>query len=309
MNPLPFLSLAILLILAGCGGGEMNTAGALSFEDDLGREVRLAGEPTRLLPLAPNMTEIVFAAGAGDRVVAVTTADDHPPAIEGLPRIQPLPVDFEAIVRRDPHLILASAEANSPRDAATFEALGIPVAFFSFESMEDVARVMRQVGRMAGSPAAADSAAAAYEERIEQVRRATAHLPKVSVLFLVGDRVLYAFGSGSYVTNMVEAAGGVSVTRELGHAAPVLSEEFVLRAQPEVIVGAFGAEYDVSALIRLYPSWDVVPAVRDGRIYSVDASLFLRPGPRLAEGVERLALLLHQDFNTPQRRFEEEIKP
>jgi ABC-type Fe3+-hydroxamate transport system substrate-binding protein len=115
------------------------------------------------------------------------------------------------------------------------------------------------------------------------------------VLVLIGDDTLYSFGDGSYVHNLVELAGGRSITASIDTKAPTLSEEYVLKEKPDVIVGAWGSDYDSDRLLKLHPTWDVVPAVQNGRVYSLPSSLLLRPGPRLVQGARRMAAYLHPD--------------
>jgi len=262
--------------------------------DALGRTVEFRHPATRVVSLAPNLTEIVFAAGAGDRLVAVTTSDDHPPAVDTLARIGALPIDFEAVTAQQPDLVLATNQINAPRDVETFDALDIPIAFLSFERVEDVFSAIRRTGQYLGTDAiAADSAdaLAASISRLQNRTRTVEERPRV--LVLIGDDTLYSFGGSSYVHTLVQAAGGRSVTASLGASAPTLSEEYVLEQQPDVIIGAWGTDYNPSRLLTLHPTWDVVPAVENGRVYSLDADLLLRPGPRLVHGAWQMARHLH----------------
>ena len=110
---------------------------------------------------------------------------------------------------------------------------------------------------------------------------------------LGGAGVLFAFGDESYVHDLIARAGGRSATANIGTEAPVLSDEFVLKAQPDVIIGTYGLDYDIRRLLTLHPTWDVVPAVQHNRVYTIDPDLILRPGPRLVDGTEALARLLH----------------
>ena len=104
-----------------------------TFVDDLNRSVSVADPLERLIALAPNLTEIVYAAGAGSLVAAVSQADDHPPAVESLPKFSSFPLDYEALVFHAPNVVLATDQINNPRDADEIESLGIPVVYFSFE--------------------------------------------------------------------------------------------------------------------------------------------------------------------------------
>jgi iron complex transport system substrate-binding protein len=297
--PLPPLrsAAALLVLLLGATAGCAREAGPpapRSFTDDLGRTVALPHTPVRVVTLAPSLTEIVFTAGAGARLVAVGQPDDYPPAVDTLPRVSIFPVDFEAVAAQQPDLVLASADVNSPRDADTFAALGIPVVFLSFTRLADVVRAVRTVGGLLGTEGGAEAAAAALERRITALRARTGTTAvRPDVLFLIGDDVLYSFGSESYMHELIALAGGRSVMADVAAVAPVLSEEFVLTHRPDVIVLPAPGPYDPARLLRLHPTWDVVPAVRTGRVYGVDPDLFLRPGPRLVDAAERLAALLH----------------
>ncbi|MGI9175269.1 MAG: ABC transporter substrate-binding protein [Rhodothermales bacterium] len=284
------------MVETGCGRPEPNPS-ATAFTDDLGRTVHVEQPVQRVLTLAPNLTEVVFAAGAGDKIPAVSTADDWPQAIDSLPRYRTFPMDFEAIAAFDPDVLLATDQINAPRDADTFTDLGIPTFFFSFENLADVARSIRDAGELLGTEARANAAADSLEAAFTTLQNRTSGVAeKPLVLLLNGDRTLYAFGQGSYTHDLIKLAGGTSATADLATPAPVLSEEFVLTAKPDVIIGAFGEGYGAADLLALHPTWDVVPAVRDGRVYSLHGDFFQRPGPRLVEGARRMALMLHPEL-------------
>ena len=296
---------------AGNGADADTAAGATSdppasrtFTDDLGREVTVSGVQ-RIVSLAPNLTELAFAAGAGSKVVAVGRSDDFPPAVDSLPHVGVLPVDVEAIVAQQPDLVVATTQVNSPRDADAFTAVDLPAYYFSFPTLQSVFDGIRRMGELAGTGAAARDSAAALDARFSQlVSRTDSVLASLTpnqpdstarptVLVLAGSDVLYSFGNGSYVHTMVEAAGGSSITQSIDNAAPTLSEEFVLDARPDVIVGAFGSDNPARMLLKNHPSFDLLPAIKNGRVFSIDSDLLFRPGPRLVEGTEQLSTFLH----------------
>ena len=283
-----------LLLVAACAPPQ---EGPYQVQDELGRTIQLQGVPKRLVTLAPNVTELVYAAGAGARVVGVTTADDYPPAVAELPRFSALPVDFEAIVALSPDLVLASDQVNAPNDAGTLEALGIPVYFTSVTGLDDLFESIRSLGHVLGSASTADHTAQTLEDSLAQLRsllRDASSTPRT--LFLIGDVTLYSFGSGSYIHEVIAAAGGLSITADLESRAPVLTREFVLTQQPAVIAITQDSSYTAAQLLAHHPTWDVVPAIRDQRVYGVAASLYLRPGPRLVTGTWKLAHALHPDL-------------
>lgn len=291
------LLLLVLLLGAGCGEGSSDEA-AQTVTDDLGRTVSLDEPARRVVSLAPNLTEIVYAAGAGSSLVAITSSGDYPPPVDTLPHVSALPIDFEAVTAQEPDLVLATDQINAPNDAETFEALGLPLYFFSFDSLDDILESIRTTGRLLGTEAAARDSAAALERAIERLRAQTGSLPneqRPRVLVLVGDDTLYSFGRGSYVHTLVELAGGRSITADIENQAPTLSEEYVLTQKPDVIVGLWGSDYDPSRLLDLHPSWDIVPAIQNGRVYSLPASLIARPTPRVLQGARQLARRFHPE--------------
>ena len=290
----------LLLTLAGACEPARDAAPSVLVQDDLGRDVRFRADVRRVVTLAPNLTEIVFAAGAGYKLVGVTDADDYPTEVLELPRFSALPVDYEAILALGPDLVLASDQVNSLNDAATFAAVGMPVYFFSIRSLEQMLQSIRTAGILLGAPDRAAGRADSLRASLSLLGAYTKDVKeRPSTLFLIGDDTLYAFGRGSYIHDVISLAGGESITASFPTRAPIISDEFVLTHKPQVIIGAFGASYDLGRLLQLHPTWDLVPALRDGRAFFLDADLFLRPSPRLVEGAWRMAERLHPNLDLP----------
>ncbi|HUF08583.1 MAG TPA: helical backbone metal receptor [Rhodothermales bacterium] len=283
-------ALIVMSVLLGCGGRGEPTIDQRVVVDDIGREVRVPVRPTRVVSLAPSITEVVFAAGAGDRLAAVTTSDNYPTAVAGIRQITAFPLDHEAIVALGPDLLLATDQINSVRDLDALSEVGIPAYFLRFTTADDVFLSIRIAGRLLGTEEranrTADSLQAIWNGYITSIDTIS-YIP--SVLLLAGYDVLYAFGRDSYTNEIIRAAGGRSVTDALDGQAATLSEEFVLAAQPDVIVGTFGDDFDVDKIVAGHPTWASLPAAQRGRVYSIDPDLISRPGPRIIEGAKRIA--------------------
>ena len=286
-----------VLALSGCRPDSDTPNRPSTVTDALSRTVPLDRPVNRVVTLAPNLTEIVFAAGAGDKLVGVTTADDYPPAVDSLARFSALPIDFEAIAALNPDLVLATDQINSARDADTFDELGMPLYFFSFTTVDDILSAIRTTGELLGSPEAAGAASDSLDAALDALRTRTQSVAdRPRVLFLIGDDTLYAFGQNSYVHTLIEIAGGQSITDSMATKAPTLSEEFVLTQKPDVIIGAFGSDYDPDRLLELHPTWDIVPAIQNDRVYSLNPDIVVRPGPRIVKGARRMARMLHPEL-------------
>jgi iron complex transport system substrate-binding protein len=262
--------------------------------DDLGRTVALDGVPESVLPLAPNVTELVAEAAGADRLAAVSMSDSFPPEVNSLPRFQSLPLDAERVVSLQPGLAIGSAEVNAAESADGLAALGVPTYLFRFDEVADVPRALRTLDTLlattGGSPAAD-----AFERRVAVVQNAVQPFSAPRVLLLVGDETLYAFGRESYASELVRLAGGQNLTDVYPGAASQPSDEAVLEMAPEVIVVLAGPDYESSRLLEHHPTFFSLPAVQNDRVYGIDPDLVSRPGPRLVEGLERLARLLHPE--------------
>ncbi|MCY4223602.1 MAG: ABC transporter substrate-binding protein [Bacteroidetes bacterium] len=284
----------ILFILIGCSP---ELSGERSVEDDLGRILDVSPTIERIAPLAPSITELVFAAGAGSKVAGVSTVDDFPPSIDSLPKYNLIPMDFEAIVSLDLDLIIASEQVNTLKDADLFASVGLPVFFVVVNDLEDITRSIRNLGELLGTSMIASHRASELEDSLSLLQLRTADIKsKPDVLFLIEHTTLYAFGEGSYIHAMIDLAGGKSLTEDMSLRFPILTDEFVLTSKPEVIVGTFGDGFEISQLLEAHPTWDILPAVESGRVYNLNSDYYLGPGPRLVKGACVLAEILHPEM-------------
>lgn len=285
----------LFLVITGCSASSED---GRTIQDDLGRTVEVPHSIERVVPLAPNITELLFASGAGSKVVGVSAYDDFPPAVDSLPQYSVIPMDFEAIVALDVDLVFASEQVNNPKDADTFAAVGMPVYFIAVNTLKDLTRAMRDLGELLGTSEAAHKRATQLEDSLAQLAVLTANLPeKPDVLFLVETSTLYAFGQGSYIHDIIDIAGGHSITKTQSIRFPILTDEFVLASNPDVIVGSFGPGFEKAKLLAHHPAWDILSAIVSDQVFGLDPSI-LRPGPRLVAGSWELARVLHPEAGT-----------
>ncbi len=301
MPSLPHRLLLIvgILALAACGRSPSGES-ASTVTDGLGRRIELALPVSKAATISPSATEIAFAAGAGDAIIGVTIADNYPPAVRSLPRYNAYPVDLEGIVALGPQLVLASDQVNHPAQVEALERLGIPCYFFASRSLSDIPELVRQAGHLFGTESRAETVADSLLQQLHALAQRTSPIQeRPNVLVLAGADPLYAFGTESYVHEMVDVAGGTSTTSSLNTATPILSDEYVLRSLPDVIVGTDSSAFSMESLLKLHPTWDVVPAIQNGRIVIIDPDLIYRPGPRLIEGAYAIARALHPHLFDP----------
>ena len=257
-----------------------------------------AGEgpgPQRVVSHAPSVTETLFALGFGDRVVGVTTYCDYPPEARRLPKIGGFTnPSVEAIVATRPDLVIGVSDSSHPVKTKELEQLGIKVALISVASLDEILNSFKSVARMLGHPEAGDKLAQKITRQFEEVKKRVAPAPRRSTLLAVGLRPLVAVGGKNFIDELITLAGGENIA---GHAAQPwlnLPDEYVITKAPQVIIQAgMGSERGTSA--KYWSDLKSIPAVKEGRVYSYPSDKILRPGPRVGEGLEEIARLVHPE--------------
>lgn len=241
----------------------------------------LAGPPSRVVTLAPHLAELVFAAGAGERLAAVTAYTDYPPAAAALPRIgDAFRVDMERIAVIDPDLILAWEGGTPEALTGRLAELGYTVMVVETRSVEDVAAAIRRIGERLGTAETAERAAAKFLQELEAAVSGHADARPLRVFYQVASRPLYTVNGGHYISELIRLCGGRNVFSDLSELAPVVTVESVLSRNPEVILAPAG---EVGVLER-WRAWQSLAAVRAGNLRTVPPDTLARPSPRLVQG-------------------------
>ena len=276
------------LLVAGAAQAEVRVT------DDYGKEVVLAAPARRVVSLAPHLTELMYAAGAGERLVGAFAYSDYPPAAKSLPRVgSEAQIDLEAVVALNPDLVIAWPQSGSTRAVERIAALGIPVFRSEPRELEDIARTMETLGRLAASEAAAAAAARAFRERTARLVRAYAGRPVVRAFYQVWDRPLITVNADHVISKVMRLCGGENVMADLPALAPEIDRERVLRSDPEVIV-ASGTDGARPPWLDDWNAFPAMAAVRGGNLYAVQPELLQRHTPRLLDGAEQLCRIFEQ---------------
>jgi iron complex transport system substrate-binding protein len=259
----------------------------------------------RIVSLAPSNTEILFAIGAGDAVAGRDDFSDHPPEAAKIPAVGLATgrLQKEMIIALEPDLILA-AEINSTEHVKALEALGLTVLLVrNPTSFEDLHANIRLLGEIAGRPAEAAALVESLELRLARVREKLAGAARRPTVFYELDSTdptkPWTAGAGTFMDTLIRLAGGENLGARFGGDFPRVSIETIIRADPEVIIlgdAAFGVTVESA---RRRAGWQGLSAVQSGRVHVFDDDLGSRPGPRLVDGLEALARLLHPEAFTP----------
>ncbi len=260
-------------------------AGPLTVADDGGRTVTLAAPARRVVSLAPSSTELLFALGAGDRVVGRTTWCNYPPEARRVPVVgDGLSPNVEAIAARRPDLVVLYRSQLTETAAAQLERLGIPAVILAQDRLEDVARAARRIGRLTDRQAAGDSIAAAMERLLGT---APPH-PIARVAFVVWDNPPMVIGAGSYLDQLATLAGAVNVFHDLGAASATVSLETIAARDPDVILDLADSAGTAVPAYASRREWRAIRAVRERRFLTLPADLFGRPSPTAPAAVAAL---------------------
>lgn len=267
-----------------------------TLTDARGKTITLQAVPQRIVSLIPSDTEVLYALGAGDRIVAVTTADDYPPEVKQKPTIgNVLTSDIEQILAHKPDLVVAMGSLNQkPIDA--LEALHVPVLVVDPKNLTDTYASIRLLGQAVGAEAKAEQIVVDMQARLAAVQATVAqatHRPRI--LMLYGTDPIYTTGPDSFINDLITQAGGQNIV-EKPIAINIISPEEVALKRPEVIL----CSKSLTAKVRAMPGWaQSVPAVRNNRLYTDEPEdgTLVRPAPRLVRGVEALARYLHPELN------------
>ena len=263
----------------------------------LGRSVPVPSGPVRVVSLAPSLTEIVFALGRGDWLVGVSDFCDYPPPARALPRVGGiLTPNLERIVQARPGLVLVTAEGNSMEGVAPLTRLGLPVFMVRPEGIRGVLESMAVLGRALQAEARASALAGEILQQLDHIRDRVQGRGRPRVLYLLWANPLMAVAPGTYIHDLMETAGGLNVVQDRTVPYPRIGWEQVLAWAPEVIVLPEHREGERQALpAEMQRAWRTVPAVRANRVVSLPSDSIHRPGPRIVEGVERLARAIHPE--------------
>lgn len=278
------LAALLVLAVAACARREhVPVRGGIAVTDDAGRRVTLAAPARRIVSLLPSFTEILFAIGAGDRLVGRTTWCDYPPEALAVPSVgDGMPPSVEAVAARRPDLVVLYRSGPNVTAAEQLERLGIRTVLFDLNLLEELGPVARRLGTLTGQQQAGDSLGAVMDSLASE--------PPVpspqSLAFIVWDNPPIVIGAGSYLDRLAALAGGRNVFHDIGSPSAQVSIETIAARDPDFV--ALLSDSAVPPRYAARPEWRVVRAVRNARFLFLPGQLFGRPGPRAAEAIREL---------------------
>ena len=281
------LVVALLLALPACAPPERAPHVAV---DDFGDRIRVSPRARRIVSLMPATTEILFAVGAGDRLVGRTHWDRYPDSASLVPDLGPgIRPNVEAVLAARPDLVVLYASADNRAAALRLREGGVRTLALRVDSIAEFRRAVRLLARMTGDSARGDGVVDSVDATMARVRAATRGLAPPTVFIRSWKTPLLTIGGGSFMSELLEIAGARNVYGELPDPSPQVSLEDVVRRDPDFVLASPEGRADILA----DPSWRALRAVREGRVLAIDQELVARPSVRLGEAAVSLARSLH----------------
>jgi len=263
-------------------------AQAQVFHDDLGDAIELKAPARRIVSLAPHLTELLFAAGLGDRLVGAVSYSDYPPAARAIPRVGGYDnLDIERIASLAPDLIVGWREGNHPAQLAQLRRLGFAVYVNNPQILSDIADTLEGLGALGGGSAQAERAAADFRRTLAALQARYANQPPIRVFYQVWHQPLMSASDRHLIGQVIGLCGGRNVFGAQHPLTPTISVEAVLQAAPEVII-ASGMDEQRPDWLDEWERWPQLPAVRRGNLFFIPPDLLQRHGLRILDGARKM---------------------
>jgi iron complex transport system substrate-binding protein len=297
-KPSPFVCLLLVFAVQLCVlFSPVHLRADRVFEDQLGRQVRLSSNPMRIVSLAPNITEILYALDLGDQVVGVTEFSNYPEGAKEKPRVGTyVASNIEKIISLKPDLIIGTFGGTRKETVSRLEELGYPVYVTKSENMEAVVVMIEKIGMITDRKEEARALSAGLRRRIKAVVDAVAGAPRPLVFLQINAKPLMTVGRGSFHDELISLAGGENLAGGTDARYPQYSIEDVVKREPDyILISTMNRSGLFEQQKTEWMRWANIPAVRNHRILFIDSDLIDRASPRIVDGLEEMAKLIHPE--------------
>lgn len=272
-----------------------NQATTREVTDEAGRKVRISQRVERVVSLAPNLTEIVYAVGAGNRLVGNTTFCNYPAEALSVAKVgDTMQPNIESIIALRPQLVLVSTASQLEAFTKQMQQQNIPVYITDPHDLEGVFHTIQTLGDILGEGKRASDVVVELRSRAEAVNTAVKSREPIKVFYQASAKPLYTAGRDSFITDIIKRAGGKSVTADVAGAWPKYSDESALASEPDAIIMASFDSMNRDGMV-VADSLRNSPAAKNGRVYGINGDFLSRPGPRIVNGLEEIARNLHPE--------------
>ena len=258
---------------------------AISVVDDSGVKISLSSPAQRIISLAPHTTELLFAAGAGKSIIAVTVWSDYPLEAKNIPSVgSATELDVERIIKLQPDLVVAWKNGNKPRQIAHLRKFGIQVFESEPKTLDEIANSIKKLSMLAGTEKLGEQQALAFQQKIQVLKNKYQHAAEVRYFYQIWQKPLMTLNGEHLISQALKICGGKNIFSELAPTAPTVNSESVIQKNPEVIFMS-SEEKNATSLWQGFPN---MTAVSRNNLFTFNGSIMNRAGPRMAEATEQL---------------------
>jgi iron complex transport system substrate-binding protein len=289
---LPLIPLVFLVLSFSVSNSATRT-----LKDEVGREVTFPFAPKRIVSLAPNITEILFSLGLDEEIVGVSIHCNFPEKAKSKVRVGSyINLDYEKITSLNPDLIIATGAGNTRDMVGRLGELGFSTYVIYPKNFSDILKNISHIGQVVNREKEARVIIEGMKKRSQRVIELTKYLPRPKVFIQIGDAPLVTVGKGSFADDLIRLAGGENIAEKEKEVYPRFGMEEILKRSPEVIViSSMNPKGDYKKILQEWNRWKAIPAVINGRVHIIDSDLIDRPSPRIIDGLEQLARILHPE--------------
>lgn len=289
-----FLLLFLAILIFTCGkqppGGNRHF---LKIKDDLNREIEFQSRATRIISLAPSITETVFVLDNGKSLIAVTDYCDYPPVAKMKASIGGMVTpNFERITELKPDLIIMTVEGNNQDDFNKLQNLGYKIFVTRPKDIDGIIKSISDIGKIIGADSSAETLKHSMRQRQEKVVHSKSGTRKSKILTVISLQPLICAGKNTFINELIGMAGGINFAADAPVPYPILNREEVLKKNPDIIIAMDDAVNNTDEILRYFPEWKNLNAFRNKKVFIIDGDILSRPGPRIIDGLELLARVI-----------------
>ncbi|MCL6100127.1 MAG: cobalamin-binding protein [Bacteroidetes bacterium] len=289
-----FLFILIAAIVASCSDQQQQKVSGLSIKDDLGNSISFSKPPQRIITLAPNLTEMIYDLGLGNNLVGNTTYCDYPAAARNVDKVgDMLTFNFEKIVTLKPDIVFITVEGNTKETYDKFRELGIKIFVSNPRNFTGIKKTYLDLGKIFGIEEKAKRKVTGWDSLVTKLSTESKNYHEGSAMFLIDTKPVMLAGKNTFINEYLEICGLKNIAADSPLNYPMFSREEILRRNPDYIIYPEGNNEDFSRVLKIYPEWKNLKAVKNHHVLFVDRNLFTRPGPRFVQAVGILFNLLH----------------
>lgn len=252
--------------------------------------------PSRIVSLAPNITEIIYSLGKGEKIIGVTTYCDFPEEAKSKPKVGGFTnPSLEAIIALNPDLVIAVPNGGNKEVVERLISLKIKVKVIKVDLLDDIFNAIKEISQIIGAKEKGEEIVSDIKKKIEEIERMVKDVPKRKVAFIYSKEPLFLAGKGTFTDELIEKSGGINIAGDSFQKYPKYSIEDIIVKGPEVIIEASMGTYDNKKALEFWKKWSIIPAVKENRVYVLINDSAIVPGPRIAEGLAEIASFIHPE--------------